>query len=36
MRRVAIAAAVMLLAVLPLAPSVFGSYAVTLFTLIFF
>ncbi|PYN08355.1 MAG: hypothetical protein DME02_08075 [Candidatus Rokuibacteriota bacterium] len=36
MRRVAIAAAVALLAMLPLVPSVFGSYAVTLFTLIFF
>jgi branched-chain amino acid transport system permease protein len=35
-RRVAIAAAVVLLALLPLVPSVFGSYAVTLFTLIFF
>src|SRR5437762_5963965 len=36
MRRVAIAAAVALHAMLPLVPSVFGSYAVTLFTLMFF
>jgi branched-chain amino acid transport system permease protein len=35
-RRVVIAAAVVVLATLPLLPPVFGSYAVTLFTLIFF
>jgi branched-chain amino acid transport system permease protein len=34
--RVAVVAAVAVLAALPLVPSVFGSYAVTLFTLIFF
>jgi len=34
--RAFVVAAVALLAVLPLVPSVFGSYAVTLFTLIFF
>jgi branched-chain amino acid transport system permease protein len=34
--RLLIVAAVVLLAALPLVPSVFGSYAVTLFTLIFF
>jgi branched-chain amino acid transport system permease protein len=34
--RLAILAGVIVLAALPLAPSVFGSYAVTLFTLIFF
>jgi len=34
--RVFVVAAVALMAVLPLVPSVFGSYAVTLFTLIFF
>ena len=36
MTRVFVVAAVALMAVLPLVPSVFGSYAVTLFTLIFF
>ena len=36
MRHVALVAAVVVLAALPLVPSVFGSYAVTLFTLIFF
>ena len=36
MTRVAVAAAVIVLVALPLAPSLFGSYAVTLFTLIFF
>jgi branched-chain amino acid transport system permease protein len=35
-RHVALVAAVVVLAALPLVPSVFGSYAVTLFTLIFF
>jgi branched-chain amino acid transport system permease protein len=34
--RVAVVAAVIVLVALPLAPSLFGSYAVTLFTLIFF